>query len=274
MTTVGLISPGDMGASVGAAATRHADVIWAGAERGPATHERAKEAGLRDCGDLRTLCSEADIILSICPPHDARSVAASVLDSGFTGTFVEGNAISPGSCLEIAGAFNADCFVDGGIVGGPAWQHDSGTTLYLSGGAAPDIEALFTDTPLKTHIISGDVGAASAMKMVFAAYTKGSTALLAAILGVADHYDVRDTLEAQWGERFSHQTHQRLTGNSVKAWRFAGEMREIAQTFAEAGQSAGFHEAAADTFERLAEFKDGPAADIETLLEALNRIRA
>ena len=49
MTTVGLISPGDMGASVGAAATRHADVIWAGAERGPATHERAKAAGVDNC---------------------------------------------------------------------------------------------------------------------------------------------------------------------------------------------------------------------------------
>lgn len=273
MTIVGLISPGDMGASVGAAATRHADVIWAGAERGPATHQRAEKAGLRDCGDLATLCRKADIILSVCPPHDARRVAESVLESGFTGTFADCNAISPGSCLEIAGAFNAGSFVDGGIVGGPAWHRDAGTTLYLSGKAAQDIEALFTDTTLNTHVISAEVGAASAMKMVFAAYTKGSTALLAAILGVADHYDVRNTLEAQWGEAFSHQTHQRLTGNSVKAWRFAGEMREIAQTFAEAGLSAGFHEAAADTFERLAEFKDNPATDIETLLAALNRTR-
>ena len=105
--------------------------------------------------------------------------------------------------------------------------------------------------------------------MAFAAYTKGSAALLTAILGVAEHYGVRGVLEEQWGDEFSRRTQAQVTATSAKAWRFAGEMREIAATFAAAGLSSGFHDAAADTFERLETFKDNPASDIDTLLAEL-----
>ncbi|HIL82563.1 MAG TPA: DUF1932 domain-containing protein, partial [Pseudomonadales bacterium] len=122
-------------------------------------------------------------------------------------------------------------------------------------------------------IIPGEIGAASAMKMVFAAYTKGTTALLAAILGVAEKEGVRNVLESQWGQTFTEQTHQRVVANSAKAWRFEGEMREIAATFENAGLPGGFHATAAVVFERLAQFKDEPAADIVELLKALNQSR-
>ncbi len=270
MTTIGLISPGAMGASVGAAALKNSDrVIWAGAGRSAASHERATKAGLTDCGSMDSLAAESDIILSVCPPHDAQRVAEEIAGRNFDGIFVDCNAISPGKTEQLASRFAR--FVDGGIVGGPAWQTDSGTCLYLSGQQASAIAERFTDSPLQTSVISDRIGAASAMKMVFAAYTKGSTALLAAILGVAEHNGVRETLEHQWGASFSSQTHQHLLGNSHKAWRFAGEMREIAETFADADLPAGFHEAAADVFERLQCFKDGKAETIETLLEALSK---
>lgn len=41
----------------------------------------------------------------------------------------------------------------------------------------------------------------------------------------------------------------------AQAWRFAGEMEEIALTFAEAGLPSGFHQAAAEVYRRLAEFR-------------------
>ena len=272
MTVIGLISPGKMGASIGAAASDSTTkVIWAGDDRSKASHTRASDAGLENCGTIDTLVEDSDIILSVCPPRDAEAVARQVKQRAFPGLFVDCNAIAPEKSRQIAALFEYENFVDGGIVGGPVWKSDSGTRLYLSGEKSKEIEALFDNSPLETLIISGEIGAASAMKMVFAAYTKGTTALLAAILGVAEKEGVRNVLESQWRQSFTEQTHQRVVANSAKAWRFEGEMQEIAATFENAGLPSGFHIAAADVFERLAQFKDEPAADIVELLKVLNQ---
>lgn len=274
MTVIGLISPGQMGASIGAAASHSATrVIWAGDGRSKASHTRASDAGLENGGTIDTLVKDSDIILSVCPPHDAEDVARQVKQRAFPGLFVDCNAIAPEKSRQIAERFGYQNFVDGGIVGGPAWKSESGTRLYLSGDRSKEIAALFNNSPLETTIIPGEIGAASAMKMVFAAYTKGTTALLAAILGVAEKEGVRNVLESQWGQTFTEQTYQRVVANSAKAWRFEGEMQEIAATFENAGLPGGFHTAAAAVFERLAQFKDEPAADIVELLKALNQPR-
>ena len=274
MTVIGLISPGQMGASIGAAASHSATrVIWAGDGRSKASHTRASDAGLENGGTIDTLVKDSDIILSVCPPHDAEDVARQVKQRAFPGLFVDCNAIAPEKSRQIAERFGYQNFVDGGIVGGPAWKSESGTRLYLSGDRSKEIAALFGNSPLETTIIPGEIGAASAMKMVFAAYTKGTTALLAAILGVAEKEGVRNVLESQWGQTFTEQTYQRVVANSAKAWRFEGEMQEIAATFENAGLPGGFHTAAAAVFERLAQFKDEPAADIVELLKALNQSR-
>lgn len=274
MTVIGLISPGQMGASIGAAASHSATrVIWAGDGRSKASHTRASDAGLENGGTIDTLVKDSDIILSVCPPHDAEDVARQVKQRAFPGLFVDCNAIAPEKSRQIAERFGYQNFVDGDIVGGPAWKSESGTRLYLSGDRSKEIAALFNNSPLETTIIPGEIGAASAMKMVFAAYTKGTTALLAAILGVAEKEGVRNVLESQWGQPFTEQTHQRVVANSAKAWRFEGEMQEIAATFENAGLPGGFHAAAAVVFERLAQFKDEPAADIVELLKALNQSR-
>ena len=274
MTVIGLISPGQMGASIGAAASHSATrVIWAGDGRSKASHTRASDAGLENGGTIDTLVKDSDIILSVCPPHDAEDVARQVKQRAFPGLFVDCNAIAPEKSRQIAERFGYQNFVDGGIVGGPAWKSESGTRLYLSGDRSKEIAALFNNSPLETTIIPGEIGAASAMKMVFAAYTKGTTALLAAILGVAEKEGVRNVLESRWGQTFTEQTHQRVVANSAKAWRFEGEMQEIAATFENAGLPGGFHGAAAVVFERLAQFKDEPAVDIVELLKALNQSR-
>lgn len=274
MTVIGLISPGQMGASIGAAASHSTTrVIWAGDGRSKASHTRASDAGLENGGTIDTLVKDSDIILSVCPPHDAEDVARQVKQRAFPGLFVDCNAIAPEKSRQIAERFGYQNFVDGGIVGGPAWKSESGTRLYLSGDRSKEIAALFNNSPLETTIIPGEIGAASAMKMVFAAYTKGTTALLAAILGVAEKEGVRNVLESRWGQTFTEQTHQRVVANSAKAWRFEGEMQEIAATFENAGLPGGFHAAAAVVFERLAQFKDEPAVDIVELLKALNQSR-
>ena len=272
MTTVGLINPGQMGASVGAAATHSgASVLWASEGRSDATRERAERAGLSDAGSLDQLVAKSEIILSVCPPSEAVAVARGVVDRGFKGLYLEGNAIAPARTREInqmltdAGAE----MVDGGIIGGPAWRKESGTVLHVSGPSAHTIVNLFEGSPLHLNVVSTDIGAASALKMAFAAYTKGSTALLAAILALAESEGVREHLQVQWGETFSADTARRVSANTAKAWRFVGEMEEIAATFEGADLPGGFHEAAADVFSRQAQFKDQPTPDLESVLGAM-----
>ncbi len=274
MTTIGLINPGQMGASVGAAATHSgATVLWASEGRSDATRERAERGGLTDAGTLGQLVKDAEIILSVCPPSEATTVVSTVIRHGFKGLYLEGNAIAPGRTHEIntmltdAGAE----MVDGGIIGGPAWKKEAGTVLHVSGPSASTIVDLFAGSPLHLNIVSEDIGAASTLKMAFAAYTKGSTALLSAILALAEIAGVREHLAHQWGETFSTETARRVSANTAKAWRFVGEMEEIAATFEGAGLPGGFHQAAAEVFRRQAEFKDQPTPKLDAVLTAMNK---
>jgi 3-hydroxyisobutyrate dehydrogenase-like beta-hydroxyacid dehydrogenase len=273
MRRIGLLHPGAMGASVGAAArSNQHTVLWASAGRTGSTSARARRANLEDAGTIPELVNASEIVLSVCPPHAAEDVASEVAQLGFAGVYVECNAISPDRTraiqriVEDAGAH----YVDGGIIGGPAWTREAKTRLYLSGPRAEEVAACFAGSPLVTPVISDRIGAASALKMGYAAFTKGTTALLTAILGLVEKEGVRADLARQWGDAFTEQTVRRVCANTAKAWRFVGEMHEIAATFREAGLPGGFHQAAAEVFERLEAFKDHtePPA-IESVLEAL-----
>ncbi|HEU5086672.1 MAG TPA: NAD(P)-binding domain-containing protein, partial [Roseiflexaceae bacterium] len=141
---VGLLHPGQMGVSIGAAAQRGGNTVWWASDgRGAATRTRAEQAGLRDAGSLAQLCATCDVILSVCPPHAAEDVARQVAETSFGGLYVDANAIEPQRARQIGaivGAAGAAC-VDGGIVGGPAWK--PGTSLYLSGERAAEVAELF-----------------------------------------------------------------------------------------------------------------------------------
>ena len=111
------------------------------------------------------------------------------------------------------------------------------------------------------NVVGESIGHASALKMCYAAWTKGSTALLSAILATSQALDVQAELLHQWARDwpdFDQQAVNRARRVTAKAWRFVGEMEEISSTFEEAGLPGGFHEAAADIYRRLAYFKDSP----------------
>jgi 3-hydroxyisobutyrate dehydrogenase-like beta-hydroxyacid dehydrogenase len=267
MTTIGLINSGAMGASVGAAALGNGNsVIWASEGRSQASVDRANKAGLSDCVNLQTLVENSDIILSVCPPHEAENVASQVIDLDFNGLYTDANAISPAHTRMIRDIVckNGAEFIDGGIIGGPAWEMGCGTRLYLSGDKADHIASLFKDSPLEAMVISAKIGAASALKMSFAAYTKGSSALLTAILAVAEREGIRSELENQWGDNLTKRAHNGAILNSAKAWRFVGEMEEISETFSAAGLPGGFHLAAAQVYRKLSGYKD---ADQQPLID-------
>ena len=273
--TIGILHPGQMGVSIAANARGGTNrVLWASAGRGAETKNRADKAELEDVGTLDRLCAECGVIVSVCPPHAAEDVAADVVSAGFTGTYVDANAISPDRTSRIAATVKEAgiTFVDGGIIGGPAWK--PGTVLYLSGTAAHEVAACFGDGPLEVAVIGDEIGRASALKMCFAAYTKGTTALLSAILAAADRLGVRDDLNAQWARgdaSFPGQTENRVRNVTAKAWRFAGEMEEIAATFRSAGLPGEFHDAAAEVYRRTAGFKD--TAETPSLAEVIAALR-
>lgn len=261
MTKIGVLHPGEMGISIAASAIDNGHTVyWLSQGRSDKTRARAEKYQLVEINSLLQLCKTCETILSVCPPHAAEAVARSVLEAGFNGLYLDANATSPqraihmGQIMEVGGIR----FVDGGIIGGPAWTPKE-TWLYLSGEHANEIAACFANGPLETKIIGDAVGKASALKMCYAAYTKGTTALLTAILATAESYEVRQELYQQWeldDTGFSEQVNRRVRRVTAKAWRFEGEMKEIAATFREAGLPEGFHQAAAEIYQRMADLKD------------------
>ena len=273
--TVGILHPGAMGISVAVSMKDTGyDVVWASEGRSEASKGRAEEHNLLDIETIKAMCDEADVIVSVCPPHAAEDVADYVVANGFSGLFVDANAISPQKALRIVEKLqnaNVD-FVDGGIIGGPAWKAGR-TWLYLSGERGEEVAQLFADGKLETDVIGDDAGKASALKMCYAANTKGSTALLSLVMSAAEKLGVRTDLESQWdrqSDTMTEQNRNRVQRVTQKAWRFAGEMDEMVETFGSIGLPSGFHESAGNLYRRMAHFKDSdPLPELMDVLMAL-----
>lgn len=262
MTTqnIGILHPGEMGISIAAAAQKSGNrVCWASEGRSDDTYRRAEKYRLHDSGTVANLCAECSLIISVCPPHATEAVAHQVTACRFAGLYMDANAISPRRAQQIGnGMANAGIsFVDGGIIGGPAWEPDR-TCLYLSGPRANEVAVCFAGSPLRIEILGDTIGQASALKMCYSAYSKGTTALLAGVLATAEQLGVREALYRQWN-RDDHDSaagiEKRVRNVTGKAWRFVGEMDEIAVTFRDAGLPGEFHAAATIIYRRLARFK-------------------
>lgn len=276
--TVALLHPGNMGVTIGAAAaTSGARVIWVSHQRSQATQDRAKRAGLVDVKSLTDAVRESEVILSVCPPDAALDLARNVAEHNFKGLYVDANAVSRATAEEIgetvtkAGA----SFVDGGIIGSPVKQ--AGTTrLYLSGSRASEVAELFSASMLSARAIGPNPGAASALKVVYAAWTKCTDGLVLAIRALAAIEGVDQALSEEWSisqPDLARKSARAAAVAAPKAWRYVGEMKEIAESFAAAGLTPGFHDAAADIWQRLAPFKDrtDPPPTSEEVIDALCR---
>jgi 3-hydroxyisobutyrate dehydrogenase-like beta-hydroxyacid dehydrogenase len=248
--TVGLLHPGEMGAALGGVLrSRGTPVLWASEGRSAETAQRAEEAGLEDAGSVDEVVRRSDVIVSVCPPHAALDVARAV--SGFTGIYVDANAISPASAHAVADTVAR--VVDGGVIGPPPLEPGT-TRLYLSGVEADSVAKLFAGTALEPRIVSEEIGAASAVKMTYAAWTKGTAALLLAVRSLARSEGVESTLLEEWElslPELPDRSVRAAASAATKGWRWVGEMEEIAATFASAGLPNGFHVAAAEVFRAI-----------------------
>lgn len=250
---IGLLHPGEMGAAVGEVLVAAGHLVgWASEGRSAATVRRAAAAGLQDRGSLAALCQASSVILSICPPHGALALAREV--SGFQGIYVDANAVAPATARAVASVIVAGGgrYVDGGIIGGPPVPGRP-TRLCLSGDQAAELASLFSGTPVQPLVLTDDPTAASALKMCYAAWTKGSMALLLGVRALARAQGVESELVDEWEHSLPQLRGRCLTAAhqaATKGWRWVGEMHELATTFADAGLPEGFAAAAADLYGR------------------------
>jgi len=253
-----------MGAAVGHTLTEQKlSVTAVTAGRSERTVARARAAGIAPVATLEALIGGSDVVLSIVPPGSALEVAgqiaAAMRAARRAPTFVDANAISPATARRVAETIEdaGGRYVDGGIVGGPPTIGRE-TSLYLSGPGGEQLVDPLTTPELRVVWIGGDPTAASSLKMAYAAWSKGSTALLLAIRALAQHQGVEAALLEQW-RRSQPDVLARSNAAarvSARAWRWSDEMDEIARTFEDAGLPGGAAAAAARLYERMASYKD------------------
>ena len=274
--TVAVFHPGEMGAAIGAClAARGAKVVWASDGRSAATRARADSAGMEDLRMIERALGAADVVVSVCPPHGALALAREVARRGFCGIYIDANAVSPETVRQAARAVEAAgaAFVDGGIIGPPPAR--AGTSrIYLTGSRSAEFAALFAGSNLEAIPLEGAAGAASALKACYAAWTKGATALLAAIRVLAQHEGVEPALLAEWklSQPGLDKRSEAVTVQARKAWRWIGEMEEIAASFEATGLPGGFSLAAAEIYRTLKAFKgSGEAPALPEVIAAIRQ---
>jgi 3-hydroxyisobutyrate dehydrogenase-like beta-hydroxyacid dehydrogenase len=253
-----------MGSAVGRTLIEHGLSVSAVLDgRSERTIQRARAAGIAPVASLEALVEGSDVVLSIVPPGIALGIAGGLAAAMGAGrkrpAYVDANAISPATARRVAQTIeNAGArYVDGGIVGGPPTAGRE-TSLYLSASGGEPLVDMLTTPELRVVWIGSDPTAASALKMAYAAWSKGSTALLLAIRALAQHQGVEAALLEQWRRSQPDvlARSEQAARVSSRAWRWCDEMDEIARTFEDAGLPGGAAAAAARLYERMASYKD------------------
>lgn len=260
--TVGLLSPGDMGSATGRTVQAGgARVLTCLAGRSARTRGLAAAAGFTDMPSMEAFVREADLILCILVPSEARavatSVAAAIRATGASVTYADCNAISPQTVREIGTVITGagGGFVDAGIIGGPPTPGSTDTRYYVSGPDRAAFVAL-NDYGLAVRDIAAEIGHASGLKMCYAALTKGLTALGTELLLAAKLLGLEDALRAEQLESTPAplaSLARSIPTMTPKAYRWVGEMEEIAATFAAVGLTPDIFTGAAALYRLVAD---------------------
>ncbi|MCP2259037.1 3-hydroxyisobutyrate dehydrogenase [Streptoalloteichus tenebrarius] len=275
MTTVALLHPGAMGSAVAAEIRRNGHtVLCCPAGRSARTRARAEELGLVTT-DLPTALDRAAVVLSICPPVAAEDVAREVAWLGYTGVYVDANAVSPERARRIAaiaGSGGATA-VDASIIGQPPGE-TSTARLYLSGPrlATRATARVVAGTRLQPVRLGDELGRASALKMAFASFQKASRTLAAVAHALADQHGVTDALLAEAERMPTRLLADRayLPSVAARAWRWAPEMDEVARALDAAGLPAELAQATASVLTVWGCEKDEAAAPVARVLRQLH----
>lgn len=255
--TVAVMAPGDMGHAVGTVLRqRGVRVITCLDGRSDRTRTLAAKSDIEDVPNDAALVATADILLSILVPAEALNLAtrisAAVRQSGEKLLYVDCNAIAPQTARQIGEIVTAAGarVVDAGIIGPPPRPGTSNTRIYASGVAVAEFAAL-ADHGLDVRVVGPEIGHASAVKMCYAALTKGTTALMTQLSIAAERLGVQAPLREEFAlsQGAMLERMQRAVPNMVpKAHRWVGEMEEIAQTFEAVGLPPQTFQGAAEIY--------------------------
>lgn len=263
---VAIVAPGAMGSAV---ARRLHDngvrVLTSLDGRSPESATRARAAGMIDVA--RPELAQTDMLLSIVPPGSAVALAEEMTKAFASATrkpiYVDCNAINPDTASRVANIIRAGGmnYVDAGIIGGPPRRGYDGPVFYLSGECASQILAL-RDFGLDCRALNGGPFAASALKMSYAGITKGLTALASMMIMGAANSGVAGELRAElahsqpmllgWFER-------QIPSMFPKAWRWVGEMEEIAAFLGDQPDAEMLFHTVAGFYAHVADQPDAPA---------------
>lgn len=258
--TIGIHSPGDMGAAVGQVLAADGLRCIAALEgRSERTRRLAAQAGVQDVGSLESLVRESDAILSILVPAEAvtaaRAIAAAMRTAGAAPLYVDCNAIAAGTAEEVGAAIaeTGAPYVDASIIGPPP-RTPGKTRFYASGPHAADFATLGVHG-LDIRVLEGPVGQASAIKTCYASLTKGLNALGGTLFTYATAMGLDEPLADEL--RLSQPALEAWLRRSLprvppKAHRFVGEMEEHGLGFAAAGLPDGMMRGAADFYRFVA----------------------
>jgi 3-hydroxyisobutyrate dehydrogenase-like beta-hydroxyacid dehydrogenase len=274
LTTVAVLHPGSMGAAIARELKANAEaVFWLRGGRSAATAERAARVGLTPIDDPAQLVRQVDVVLSVCPPGPAADgVADLMMEHEFRGIFVDANAISPRRVTRMAARLQAAGMdvVDASIIGAPP-SAASTTSVYLSGVTqqVKVVADLLAGTRCVTKDLDRPIGAASALKLAYASYTKTTSVLAALSHALAAHHGLHDELLAEAVETVGGTplaVPQRITGAAAKAWRWIPEFAEMADAFADSDLPPQVSQAAALVLDRWADLKDDSSVELDDVL--------
>lgn len=267
---IGVLHPGEMGVTVANSLVQAGHhVHWAAQGRGARTRARADSIGLIEAPTVASMVERCQLMVAVCPPQFAEALAVQISLLGFAGTYVEANALSPQRVRRIGRQCHEAgmTFVDGSLIGPPAWQAGT-TTLHLSGAHAGVVADCFVGGNLATSITGPEIGQASALKMCDSAFNKGMLAVLYRTLATAEVLGVRGQLHEVWNDNPGGVGHistenGRICKSALKGWRFIPEMDEVAETMEAVGQPGNLFRNLRDVYSALAEFASSSSTPTE-----------
>lgn len=257
---VGFMTPGDMGQGVAMQVKAKGLIVCTALDkRSERSKKMAREAGLTDVGSIVRLCAESDLIMSVMNPgaalEFAREAAEAIRAQSRKPLFIDCNAVAPDTMREIEAAITgagSRC-LDGGLIGPPP-RGGAKVNLYVSGPGAADMEQVGNDK-LVVHVLSEKLGDASAVKMCYSAFNKGTQGLILETLMAAQRLGVYEQVEKQLLSSRADMYESVLKSLPMlppKAYRWVPEMHEIARTFQGVRMTPRIFQGEADMFELVA----------------------
>jgi 3-hydroxyisobutyrate dehydrogenase-like beta-hydroxyacid dehydrogenase len=202
-------------------------------------------------------------------------VAKALRDTKENTVYVDCNAISPLTSKKLNDVIKGvgSRYVDASIIGPPP-RRKGLTKFYASGPNVSDFEVL-TKYGLEVRRLGLEIGQGKGIKMVYAALTKGLTAISTQLLISARRMDLYENLIDLFMETQSVQYERMkrsVTSMPSRSRRWVSEMEEISKTFEYLGTTPKIYQGAADLYRVIGETSLADVKDRDKPLDQIIEI--